>query len=388
MSATTRNRGGGTRNIRGGSLEWGAMEGYGCTALIDTGALGRLSSCLCEPQARRREKATGFFPRRARARGCIRDESGEGLEARGPRHHRQRVSLLAIHTMICGACERELPEDAYSEGQRGRRQSIRSCEECVAGGNQLVLMKKGRTRSEEDECPICNLPLPLEEKQSSFHVCCMKSMCNGCNLAAYKRGIRGCPFCRTPTPHKSQCLPMIQKRVDAGDPVAIYQLGVKYRHGSLGLEKDVTKAVELLERAAELGVKEAHYHLGLVYHKGAPGVEKDTARAIRHWEVAAMRGHVFARLLLGCGEEAAENYDLALHHYMISAKLGDQHSLNNVKKKFIASFATKADYAEALRGYQSAVEGMRSANRDDAEAERRKICLKSVDKTKFAGDES
>ena len=64
--------------------------------------------------------------------------------------------------MICGACERTLPEGAYSGEQRERRQSTRRCEACVAGGNQLVLMKKGRKRSEEDECPICNLLLPLE----------------------------------------------------------------------------------------------------------------------------------------------------------------------------------------------------------------------------------
>ena len=52
------------------------------------------------------------------------------------------------HTMkICGACELELSDDSYSEEQRARRQSRRRCEECVASGNQLVLMKKGRTRS-------------------------------------------------------------------------------------------------------------------------------------------------------------------------------------------------------------------------------------------------
>ena len=97
--------------------------------------------------------------------------------------------------MICGACERELPEDAYSEGQRGRRQSIRRCQECVTAGNQLVLMKKGRKRSEEDDCPICNLPLLFDAKQSFFKTCCMKKVCKGCTLAARKRGMKDCPFC-------------------------------------------------------------------------------------------------------------------------------------------------------------------------------------------------
>ncbi|EJK74433.1 hypothetical protein THAOC_03887 [Thalassiosira oceanica] len=233
--------------------------------------------------------------------------------------------------MICGACERELPDDSYSEEERGRRQSIRRCEECVAAGNQLVLMKRGRTRPEEDECPICNLPLPLDTKQSSFQACCMTLVCKGCDLAACKRGMRDCPFCRAATPGaESLCLPMIQKRFDAGDPMAIYFLGSQYRFGLLGLEKDVTRAVELYERAAELGVKVAHFNLGLLYHKGAD-VEKDTAKVIRHWEAAAMRGHVKARHNFGCEEDDAGNYDLASQHWTISANMGHEGSLNNLK---------------------------------------------------------
>ena len=141
---------------------------------------------------------------------------------------------------ICGACERELPDDSYSGEQRARRQSIRRCEECVAAGNRLVLMKKGRTRSEEDDCPICQLPLPHDGRQTSFAVCCMKLVCNGCILAAQKRGMRDCPFCRAPTPEEdSEIISMIQKRVDAGDPMAIYHLGNQYALGYHRLEKDV-----------------------------------------------------------------------------------------------------------------------------------------------------
>ena len=71
-------------------------------------------------------------------------------------------SNACLGKLVCGACERELPDDSYSGEQRVLRQSIRRCEECVAAGNELVLMKKGRTRSEDDDCPICSLPLPLD----------------------------------------------------------------------------------------------------------------------------------------------------------------------------------------------------------------------------------
>ena len=267
--------------------------------------------------------------------------------------------------LICGACERELPEDSYSEVQRRRRQSIRMCEECIRR-NQLVLTKKGRERAEEDECPICSLPLPLDGRQSSFQVCCMKKVCDGCILAAEKRGMRDCPFCRAPIPKDdSHTRAMVQKRVDAGDPKAIYFLGNDYRFGEYGLEKDVTRAIELYERAAELGVKEAHHNLGYLYSKGKD-VEKDTARAIRHYETAAMCGHVRARYNLGLVEGRAENHDVALQHFLIAAKMGHEKSLNCVKEMFMDGYATKADYAEALRGYQSAVEEMKSPDREEA----------------------
>ena len=266
---------------------------------------------------------------------------------------------------ICGACGRELPDGSYSEVQRGLRQSIRRCEECVAAGNQLVLMTKGRTRSEEDDCPICQLPLPLDVKQSMFKACCMKEVCNGCILAARKRGMRDCPFCRAPRPKESQTLAMIRKRVDAGDPVAICHLGTQYRLGRYGLEKDVARAVELYEQAAELGVKKAHFNLACLHMKGID-VEKDTAKAFRHYETAAMCGHVLARYNLGNAENRAGNHDLALQHWMIAATLGYENSLNSVKKMFVKGLATKADYAAALRGYQNAIEEMSSPDRDEA----------------------
>ncbi|EJK72023.1 hypothetical protein THAOC_06486 [Thalassiosira oceanica] len=273
--------------------------------------------------------------------------------------------------MICGACVRELPDGSYSEEQRARRQSIRRCEECVAAGNQLVLMKKGRTRSEADDCPICQLPLPLDtvgEDESTFMPCCMKKVCYGCNLAARKRNMRDCPFCRTTTStESSQTLAIIQKRVDAGDPAAILFIGTQYEFGSCGFKKDITRAVELYERAAELGEKEAHCRLGVMYIMGKE-VEEDTAKAFRHFEAAAMSGHVFSRFSLGYEEFNDGNFDLALQHWMISAKFGDQDSLNEVKALFMEGLATKADYAAALRGYQDAIEEMSSPDRDEAKA--------------------
>ena len=229
-----------------------------------------------------------------------------------------------------------------------------------------MLMKKGLERAEEDDCPIFNLPLPLDDDQASSWACCMKKVCRGCILAARKRGMKDCPFCRAPTPdYNSEAIAMVQKRVDAGDPKAIYQLGNDYCLGRYGLEKDVSRAVELYERAAELGLKGAHFSLGVLHDEGTD-VEKDIAKAIRHYEAAAMSGHVAARHNLGIEEGNAGNDDLALQHFLIAAKMGHKGALENVKMMFMEGLATKANYAEALRGYQSAVEEMRSPDRDEA----------------------
>ena len=93
---------------------------------------------------------------------------------------------------------------------------------------------------------------------------------------------------------------------------------------------------------------------------------RDAAKAIRHYEAAAISGYVYDRHNLGCEEYREGNYDLALQHFLIAAKLGDQDALTNVKGMYMDGLATKADYAEALRGYQGAAEEMRSPNRDEA----------------------
>ncbi|EJK43643.1 hypothetical protein THAOC_37893, partial [Thalassiosira oceanica] len=187
-------------------------------------------------------------------------------------------------------------------------------------------------------------------------------------VQARKRGMNDCPFCRAPRPKKSQTVSMIEKRVNAGDPVAMLHLGnhlTKF-NGVYGLERDVTRAIELYERAAVLGSKHARVKLGYLYHVGAADVEKDTAKALRHYEAAAIKGDALARCNLGTIEAKAGNYDLALQHYMIAAKMGHQGSLNNIKLMFMNGHATKADYAETLRGHHSAAEEMRSPDREEA----------------------
>ncbi|EJK45898.1 hypothetical protein THAOC_35464 [Thalassiosira oceanica] len=233
---------------------------------------------------------------------------------------------------------------------------------------QQQLMASGHERPEEETCPICFdlIELPMVN-HSTIKVCCMKRVCDGCILAARLRGMNDrCPFCRTPHPDDdASILAMVQKRVSKGDSRAIAYLGDSYYYGSLGLKKDLPRAIELWTEAVELGSLEAHHQLGVVYCNGI-GIEKDQPRGIRLWQKAAKNGDVVSRHELGIVEYNNENDELAVQHFMISAKMGDQKSLNDIKDMFKEGLATKAQYAEALLGYRDAVEETKSRQREVA----------------------
>ena len=164
-------------------------------------------------------------------------------------------------------------------------------------------------------------------------------------------------------------LKLIQARVEKKDPVAINSLGEKYRTGELGLQKDMRKdmrrAVKLYTEAAELGSIEALFNLGIAYEYGRV-VEKDKTKSFHYYKKAAMQGHVESRHNLGPLEGERGNCDRAVRHLLISAKMGDNKSVEMIKKLFKDGLATKEQYAEALKGYQGAVEEWKSHDRDEA----------------------
>ena len=226
-------------------------------------------------------------------------------------------------------------------------------------------LNEGHERAERDRCPICYLFIGFPvSKHSKMNVCCMKKVCDGCVRAGI---YDSCPFCRTTQPtDDAATLAMIQKRVSKGDANAIYRLGGHYWFGQKGLVKDICRAIELWTEAAELGSLEAHYQLGAAYYYGKD-VAEDKPRGIHYWQQAAMKGQVESRFNLGVAEYHNGNYELVVQHLVISAKMGDQHSLDAIREMFKGGRATKAQYAEALRGYQDAVEEMKSPQREEAE---------------------
>ncbi|EJK53134.1 hypothetical protein THAOC_27487 [Thalassiosira oceanica] len=165
-------------------------------------------------------------------------------------------------------------------------------------------------------------------------------------------------------------LASVRVRVAKKDPEAIALLGYDYCHGRLGLQKDVRKAVELWTEAAELGSIGALHDLGDVYRLGN-GVKQDMVKAAEFYEKAAMQGCPLYRHKIGCFEGQKGNHDRAVRHFLISAKMGYKESVEKIKNMFMVGLATKEQYAEALKGYQDAVEDMKSHDRDEASAFRK-----------------
>ena len=85
---------------------------------------------------------------------------------------------------------------------------------------------------------------------------------------------------------------------------------------SLGLAKNVPRAIELWREAAELGSLHAHFELGHTCYYG-DDVEEDKPRGIHHWQQAAMKGHVGSRDNLGCVDIKMGDNEHALQHFMM-----------------------------------------------------------------------
>ena len=178
--------------------------------------------------------------------------------------------------------------------------------------------------------------------------------------------MRDCAFCRTPIPdNDDDGLAMVQARVEKKDPHALHHLGQKYFFGEIGLQKDMQKAVELYTEAAELGSVDALFNLGYAFELGE-GVEQDETKSVHFYIKAAMQGHSESRHNLGSIEGEKKNFDRAVRHFLISAKMGYKNSVEIIKNMFMAGLATKEHYAQALKGYQDAVEDTKSPEREEA----------------------
>eukprot|EP00577_Skeletonema_sp_RCC1716_P020868 CAMPEP_0113415472 /NCGR_PEP_ID=MMETSP0013_2-20120614/24582_1 /TAXON_ID=2843 ORGANISM="Skeletonema costatum, Strain 1716" /NCGR_SAMPLE_ID=MMETSP0013_2 /ASSEMBLY_ACC=CAM_ASM_000158 /LENGTH=295 /DNA_ID=CAMNT_0000302425 /DNA_START=120 /DNA_END=1008 /DNA_ORIENTATION=- /assembly_acc=CAM_ASM_000158 len=271
----------------------------------------------------------------------------------------------------CSACD--LVRYCSDECQNDHRpQHKGACKKRAAELRDEILFKQPES-SDLGDCPICCLPLSLDRNLSILNECCGKLVCVGCDYANLKREFQGrlqpkCLFCRQPMKknvEERERNTRMMKRVEANDPVAIYEMGVfRYEEG------DYEGAFEYLTKGAELGDAGAHYLLSW------DGVEEDENKRVHHLEEAAIGGHPDARHNLSSFELRNGRMDRAVKHAIIAANLGHDISLGFLKSAYkvgglVGGLISKDDFAATLRAHQAAVDATKSAQREEAEAGRR-----------------
>ena len=279
----------------------------------------------------------------------------------------------AVDEVKLKKCGCKLVQYCGVECQKNHRpQHKKECKKRMAEIREdLLFTQPGE--SHRGECPLCCLPLPLENSKTGLNSCCCKLICDGCNFANRARESREsleqrCAFCREPIPDtKDKCVKNLMERAKANDPLALYQLGSIYYN-----DGDFEGALKYYTKAAALGGIESHYELSRLYAEGK-GVEKDMKKSMYHSEEAAIGGHPLARSILGYYENDNGRPDRAAKHFIIASKLGHDKSLDAAKKCFELGLVTKEDYEAALRGHQAAVDEMTSKQRDAAAKVRAKF---------------
>ena len=250
-----------------------------------------------------------------------------------------------------------------------RPEHAAACKERAAALRDELLFRQPEG-SHLGDCPICCLPFPLDPQESRLQYCCSKLICRGCSYANRLRQLQEnkqqlCPFCRHPMPKTQEEANKIRmKRVEANDPAALCKMGlIHYDEG------DYDGALKYLRKAAELGDAIAHYNLSVLYSRGhAVGIEKDEIKEVYHREQAAIQGHPQARHNLGCHEANNGRFERAVKHFIIAANLGEDGSIQKLKKYYKRGDVSKDDFAAALRAHHAAVNAMKSPQREIAAA--------------------
>ena len=251
--------------------------------------------------------------------------------------------------------------------KKHRSKHKKQCEKRVAELHDEKLFKQPPLR---EECPICMLPMPEMESGRRYNACCGKLICSGCFYAnvMMMKGADICPFCRTSSSGTDREMrKQLENLVKKNDAIAIFNLGCGYNRGKYGCPQNRAKALELWHHAGELGSTDSYFNIGMAYYDGR-GVGLDEKKARHYYELAAIGGDAKARYTLAILETKAGNMGRALNHYMISVKGGFAKPLLAIKDLYMAGYATKEDYSNALQAHQEYLGEVKSIQRDDAAA--------------------
>jgi len=226
---------------------------------------------------------------------------------------------------------------------------------------------------ERDECPICLIPLPINEGEIIFMTCCGKYVCQGCNykqaLNDKKNGVpnhkKKCAFCRQP--HQNNAIKALRKLMKKNNPDVYIQMAKLYKSGGEGALQSDTRCLEMLIKAAELGNNYgyAYYMIGLYYQDGVI-VEQNRSKAIEFYEVAAKKGSLRAHKKLAPLYDDSGDIQKFIKHVIMAASAGDKVSMEALMIGYKDKLLSKEVLTQTLRAFQTSDNAMKSDDRDFA----------------------
>jgi len=136
--------------------------------------------------------------------------------------------------------------------KKHRSKHKKACEEYQRRVAELHDEELFKQPPPKEDCPICFLRMPTLDMGWRYFSCCGKRICNGCIQAPLyddqgnEVNNEKCAFCRAPCPSSvEEAIEREKKRMEANDPIAIFNVGNYYRDGRNGFPQDYNKALEL-----------------------------------------------------------------------------------------------------------------------------------------------
>ena len=252
----------------------------------------------------------------------------------------------------------------------------------LAAANRTEDPLKNWTRLQNEDCPICMLPLPHGANCFMYCVTCGKTVCAGCLFSTAKaHAMDGadskkatekamtCPYCRSNTvvDDDKYSLEQETKRAKAGNGESMCRVGQFYLEGMMGLlQQDKGEGLKWYRRALEAGSGNAAVSLAGCYYHG-DGVAQDNDMALEYLQKSAELGYIRAFSLIGAIlmikgelEEAMLNYRKA-----VVCGMSDDGLFDALRKGFKDGYITKDEYAFTLRENQKACNEMKSVAREE-----------------------
>ena len=251
----------------------------------------------------------------------------------------------------------------------------------LAAENRTEDPLKNWTRLQNEECPICMLPLPFRESDTIYCVTCGKTVCWGCVVSAgivhKKDGVdvnkafekaMTCPYCRSnPASYDDKAaLKALMRLTEAGEHEAMYRVGGYYFEGKMGLRQDKEEGLKWFHRAVEAGSGKAACDIGSFYYIG-DGVDKDEDKALEYYQKAAELGNIPSFYALGNVLLERGKFEEGMLYLRKAAMCGLIYDslFNILRNGFKCGYITKDEYAFTLREHQKACNEMKSDGREE-----------------------